>query len=480
MRPSRQYRCPPATVGRAGNRGSVEEEVVRHRLVRVMPTGAMLLSVALSASAQGLTGQITGMVTDSGGGVMPGATVSIKNAGTNQVRESVTGADGTFQFPDLLAGTYDITVSVQGFKTYEQKGIVLGATERVALRQIALEVGQLQETVTVTSEAALVQTTNAARSALVDREQIDDIAVKGRDFASYLKLLPGVVDTSAREAPGWGSMGGLSINGRTGGFNFSYDGVTNKDTGSNSGNYAAPALDSIAEVRVQTSNFQAEYGRSSGATITVITRSGSKDFHGSAAYYKRDDSLNGNEFARRQQCGLGVSAQCTPPLYNFDNEAWTLGGPVLIPGTGFNRGRNKLFFFFSQDILQRTDPGSLNQRRMPTALERAGDFSQTVDAQGRKLFIRDPLLSGNCAATSGGPACFPNNIIPTNRIDPIGAALLNIFPLPNATDPTGQNQYNYTFQTVQDWPRNDQVLRMDWNIAPNTTAYGRLQWGYEK
>ena len=97
-----------------------------------------------------------------------------------------------------------------------------------------------------------------------------------------LKLLPGVIDTTNREAPGWGSMGGLSINGRSGGFNFSYDGVTNKDTGSNSGNYAAPALDSIAEVRVQTSNFQAEYGRSSGATITVITRSGSKDLHGSA------------------------------------------------------------------------------------------------------------------------------------------------------------------------------------------------------
>ena len=188
-----------------------------------------------------------------------------------------------------------------------------------------------------------------------------------------LKLLPGVVDTSNREAPGWGSMGGLSINGRSGGFNFSYDGVTNKDTGSNSGNYAAPALDSIAEVRVQTSNFQAEYGRSSGATITVVTRSGSKDFHGSAAYYKRDDALNGNEFNRaRGSAASGETAQCEPPLYKFDNEAWTLGGPVLIPGTDFNKGRNKLFFFLSQDILQRTDPGGLNQRRMPTALERAG------------------------------------------------------------------------------------------------------------
>ena len=158
------------------------------------------------------------------------------------------------------------------------------------------------------SEAALVQTTNAARSGLVDRaDRSTTSRSRGATSPAILKLLPGVVDTSHREAPGWGSMGGLSINGRSGGFNFSYDGVTNKDTGSNSGNYAAPALDSIAEVRVQTSNFQAEYGRSSGATITVVTRSGSKDFHGSAAYYKRDDALNGNEFTRRQQCGLGVT-----------------------------------------------------------------------------------------------------------------------------------------------------------------------------
>jgi hypothetical protein len=450
---------------------------------RIVLAVAMLVALGGSVDtlrAQGLTGQISGTVTDSGGGVLPGATVTVKNAGTNQTRETVTGVDGAFLFPDLLAGKYDVTVAVSGFKTYEQKGINLASTERVALRTIALEVGGLAETVTVQAESVQVQTTTAARSGLITRENIDDIALKGRDFAGMLKLLPGVIDTTNREAPGWGSMGGLSINGRSGGFNFSYDGVTNKDTGSNSGNYAAPALDSIAEVRVQTSNFQAEYGRSSGATITVITRSGSKDWRGSAAYYKRDTNLNGNEFSRRQQCGLGVTAQCDPPLYKFDNEAWTLGGPVLIPGSNFNKGRNKLFFFFSQDILQRTDPGGLNQRRMPTALERKGDFSQTFDAQGKLVFIRDPLLSGNCSATSGGPACFPGNVIPAGRFDAVGSSLLNLFPLPNADDPTGGRQYNYVFQTVQDWPRNDQVLRMDWNVAPQTTAYGRLQWGYEK
>ncbi|MEO8078654.1 MAG: carboxypeptidase regulatory-like domain-containing protein, partial [Acidobacteriota bacterium] len=450
-------------------------------LFRLVLAVTIMTAAASTLHAQGLTGQILGTVTDSGGGVLPGATVVLKNAGTNQTRETVTGPNGAFLFPDLLAGNYDIAVTVSGFKTYEQKGIKLASTERVGLRAIALEVGGVAETVTVQAESVQVQTTTAARSGLITRDNIEDIALKGRDFAGMLKILPGVIDTSAREAPGWGSMGGLSINGRSS-FNFSYDGVTNKDTGSNSGNYAAPALDSIAEVRVQTSNFQAEYGRSSGATITVITRSGSKDFRGSAAYYKRDTKLNGNEFSRRSACRAanGVSPTCDPPLYKFDNEAWTLGGPVLVPGTGFNKARNKLFFFFSQDLVQRTDPGNLLQRRVPTALERQGDFSQTFDASGRLVNVRDPLLAGSCSATTGGNACFPGNVIPAGRFDPVGLSLLNLFPLPNATDPTGTNQYNYVFQTVQDWPRNDQVLRMDWNVAQNTTAYGRLQWGYEK
>jgi len=428
--------------------------------------------------AQGLTGQITGTVTDNTGAIVPGATITIRNVGTGLTRETQTDGNGAFVFPDLLAGTFDMSVSLAGFKTFEQKGIVLGATERVALRTIALEIGGLTETIAVQSTAVQVQTTNGARSELITRDTMDNIAQKGRDFAGLLKLLPGVVDTRNREAPGWESMNNLSINGRTS-FNFSYDGVTNKDTGQNGANYAAPALDSIAEIRVQTSNFQAEYGRSSGATITVVTRSGSRDFHGSGALYKRDDALNGNEYSRRILCPTQPT-QCDAAPYKFDNGAWTLGGPVLIPNSSFNRSRDKLFFFWSQDVLSRTDPGTSNQRRVPTALERQGDFSQTFDNQGRLVFIRDPLLPGNCAATTGGPACFAGNRIPISRLDKNGLALLNLFPLPNAADPTGTNQFNYVFQTEQDWPRNDQVLRVDWNIAPGTTAYGRLQYGYEK
>ena len=140
--------------------------------------------------------------------------------------------------------------------------------------------------------------------------------------------------------------------------------------------------------------------------------------------------------------------------------------PGAHPGTELQQGPQQAVL-----LLVAGHPAAHRPRQPESATDadgaRAqGDFSQTFDSQGRLVFIRDPLLSGNCSATTGGPACFPGNVIPANRIDPDGQALLNLFPLPNATDPTGTNQYNYAFQTAQDWPRNDQVLRMDWNVAP--------------
>ena len=139
---------------------------------------------------------------------------------------------------------------------------------------------------------------------------------------------------------------------------------------------------------------------------------------------------------------------------------------MLLPGD-FNSGRNKLFFFWNQEFLPRTNPGNLERRTMPTELERRGDFSQSFDTNGRLIVVRDPQ--------TGQP--FPGNIIPASRIDANGQALLNLFPVPNATDPA--RQYNYTFQSAFEQPRNDQVLRVDWNVAPKTAFYSRLNFGYE-
>jgi hypothetical protein len=456
---------------------------VSHRFCRVVVL-AVAMVAALAAPhvfAQGLTGQISGVVTDSSGGLLPGATVVVKNVGTNVTREATTGSDGAFVITNLLAGTFDLSVTVSGFRPYEQKGIVLGATERLALRAIALEVGGISEVVSVAAESVKVQTTSGERSATITASQIEDIGLRGRDFMGSLKTLPGVIDTSARDAPGWGSVGNMSINGQTS-FNFSYDGVTNKDTGSNSGNYAAPALDSIAEVKVQASNFQAEYGRSSGATITVVTKSGTRDFRGTAAYYKRNENFNTNTWDRRRQCDAGQAASCAKAPYRFDNTAWTIGGPVLLPKTNFNRNRDKLFFFFSQDLLPRNDPGTLQLSTMPTELERNGDFSQTVDTAGRRVWIKDPLLAAQgltCHVVNGGPGCFADNKIPAGRINSIGKQMLGLFPLPNATDPTGGRQYNYTYQNELEKPRHDQVARVDLNINRDTTFYTRVQFGNE-
>ncbi|HEY8551152.1 MAG TPA: TonB-dependent receptor [Vicinamibacterales bacterium] len=414
---------------------------------------------AAGVSAQGLTGQISGSVLDSSHSVLPGATVTVQNVNTQVKREVVTDANGLFVVTDLLAGTYQVQVTLAGFKTYQQTNIVLSANERLALRPIVLEVGELQETVAVVAEAARVQTQSGERSGVITQDQLEDISLKGRDYMGMLKLMPGVVDTQNREAPGWNNINGLSINGgRNNTINLTYDGVTNLDTGSNTGPFLAPGLDSIAEIKVLTANYQAEYGRSSGGTINVITKSGTSQFRGGGFYQKRDDALNANEWQNNR---LGRPK----PPYKFDYTGYHIGGPITFPN--FNTDRSKLFFFWNQEFLPRTNPGNLERRRVPTALERQGDFSQSFGTNGQLLIVRDPL--------TGQP--FPGNRIPADRIDPNGQALLNLFPLPNFDDPT--NQANYTFQSSFDQPRNDQVLRVDWNVSPRTTFYSRLNFGYE-
>ncbi len=440
---------------------------------------------AIPGFAQGVTGQIAGTVVDAQKSAVPGATVSVRHTETQVAREAVTDGEGRFVITNILAGQYDLKVTLAGFKTYEQKGIPVTSTERVALQAIALEVGGVTEQVTVLAEEvfAQVQAQSGERSATVTAAQIQDIGLRGRDFMGALKVLPGVVDLSARDAPGWGSVGNMTINGNTN-FNFSYDGVTNKDTGSNSGNYAAPALDSIAEVKVQASNFQAEFGRSSGATIIVVTKSGTKNFSGSAAYYKRNEKLNENSWDRRRSCDAakatgGTSPFCATPRYRYDNTAWTLGGPVIVPGSSFNSNRDKLFFFYSLDFLPRTDPLGVQNSTMPTARERLGDFSQTRNNSGVLRNIRDPQRSGSCNVNSGGSGCFPGNIIPANRISVLGQQMMNLLPLPNAVDPTGAQQYNYQFDPSIEKLRREQVVRVDYNVRPGTTFYSRVQFGKE-
>ena len=285
----------------------------RFRGVLAFLTLALAVWTPGLAHAQGLSGQIGGSVVDNSKGAVPGATVTVRNTATAVTRDVVTDSEGLFVFTNLFAGTYDLRVTLTGFRTYEQKGLVLSATERLAVPPITLDVGGLAEVVTVEASAVHAQAQSGERSGTIRADEIKDTQLRGRDFLGLLQGMPGVVDTNVRNAPGWNAFLGTQINGLSDQLmGMSYDGVSSKDTGFGAANYVTPSLDSIAEVKIQTSNYQAEYGRAGGANIIVVTKSGSSKFSGSAAYFKRHEALTENTWDRRRKCDAtgGTSALC--------------------------------------------------------------------------------------------------------------------------------------------------------------------------
>ena len=241
-----------------------------------------------------------------------------------------------------------------------------------------------------------------------------------------------------------GSIGGLSLNGnRAGSNNVAVDGVTALNTGNNTNLMYEPNLDSIGEVKVLTSNYQAEYGRMGGGQILIITKSGTKSFHGTAYDYYRHEDLNANDFFANR-----TGTPRSP--YRYRVTGYSLGGPIFIPHT-FNTSRDKLFFFFSQDFTgTRSNPGT-KLVTIPTALERNGDFSQSRDVNGALISIKDP--------TTGKP--FPGNMVPPDRINPNGQGLLNAFPLPNYVDPDSKNLYRWNYRTAYSgpYPKRQEVFK---------------------
>jgi hypothetical protein len=420
----------------------------------------LLFCLAPGAFAQGLTGQISGTVTDPSGSPVPNALLVLTNVGTTQARQATTVQDGYFVFTQLLPGTYSLTITAPGFKKFEQPEIVLTATERVVVPEVKLELGELTQTVTVEAIAARLQTQSAERSGLISTNQMQQISMKGRDYLGLVRLLPGVLDTANREAPGWNNINGISINGnRPGTINLTLDGISSLDTGSMGGPYLAPGMDAVGEVKVLLTNYQAEYGRSSGGTINAVIKSGSKDFHGGAFHFVRNEAFNAKEFFRNRD-------NQPKPQYRYNYPGYFIGGPVILPG--INKSREKLFFFWSQEFLPRKRPTNLARRTFPTELERQGDFSQTFDQGGTLIPIWDP---------TNNRVPFPNNRVPANRIDPAGQKLLSMFPLPNATDPA--RSFNSVFSATVDQPRREEILRVDWNIGPRTIFYARGIQNYE-
>src|SRR5215831_7929062 len=422
-------------------------------------TLAALLTAGYS-SGQGLTGQISGTVSDASGSAVI-AEVVLLNQGTSQTRRLMSDATGSFVFAQLLAGEYTLTISAPGFKKYQETNVVLSSSERAVVRPITLEVGAITESISVTAEAVKLQTQSAERSGTLSANMIVETPQKGRHFLSLLSLMPGVINNNNFEGPAGGGIGGIRINGsRAGSLTVTSDGVPNVDTGNQQGPTLLPALESIGEIKVLLTNYQAEYGRNYGGSITTVTKAGTRQFHGGGYYFKRNEALNANDYFRNRD---GLSRT----FYRYDYPGYYMGGPVLIPG--LLKSREKLFFFWSQEYLPRTTPTPLGRLMFPTALERQGDFSQTVDTNGTVIQILDPL---------NNRSPFPGNVIPANRIDKAGQGLLNVFPLPNTVDPA--HTFNDVFQGRVSEPHHFEVLRLDWNISPKTTFYTRLHHNSDK
>src|ERR1041385_2354423 len=257
-----------------------------------------LLLLASVAFAQSTTSSVNGTLVDSTGAAIPAAGCSLADQATGATFKATSSGDGLFTFPSVPASIYTLTVQATGFKALQMKDIVVTSRELRALGNVTMQVGEVRESVSVMAEATTVQLASAERSGVLTGAQVNDIALKGRDFFALLQTIPGVVDTtSARDTTSNTAGAGIFINGnRDNQKNVSVDGITAMDTHSNGSLSFQPNMDAIAEVKILTNNYQAEVGRNSGGAIAAIIKSGTKGFHGSGYDFYRHESLNANSF----------------------------------------------------------------------------------------------------------------------------------------------------------------------------------------
>ncbi|MBV8844350.1 MAG: carboxypeptidase regulatory-like domain-containing protein [Bryobacterales bacterium] len=427
---------------------------------------------AVAAYGQTITGSLSGSVLDPQSAPIQGATVTITETSRNFTAVTKTGAEGNFLSAGLLPGNYSVTVEATGFKKLSRSGIPLDANDKLDIGNLQVEVGAVTETVEVTGEAALLQTESVERSATITGHQIENIEVNGRNPLDLAKLIPGVVSTANFSLAGIGGLNNLNVNGERGSQNqLTINGIGAVDTGNNGQQSAVLSMDSISEFKMLTGTYQAEYGRSMGGQVALVTKTGGEQFHGSGYWYHRNESLNANTFLNNVR-GL------PKPLFRYNDPGYTIGGPIFIPKI-FERARHKAFFFWSEEFQRQLSPNTPKNVLVPTALERQGDFSQSLDNTGRKLtFINDPLTQKP----------FPNMQIPKSRIYAPGQAVLNLYPLPNTTQ---VSNFNYTSQLPGEAPRREDLLRLDYNATdrvhlfghwindqqPNVTPYGSFVLG---
>jgi hypothetical protein len=434
----------------------------------VAGAAVMLAMGAGSALAQSTRGSVAGTVRDGQGAAVPGATVELTSPRRNDTQVATANESGDFVFLNLLPDTYNLKVSMDSFKTVEQANVVVNAADRLSLGVITLELGAVSETVTVTTRVVEVQSRDAVRNFSVDSAAIENLAVNGRDPLLLARLAPGIADAGGICMIVNGARDNTTI--------YTVDGVSNLDTGNN-GVLGSINLDAVEEFKILTNAYQAEYGRSSGAQVSLVTKSGGRDYHGTAYGYRRQESWNANTFINNRERGRALETDPNTkvglkPINRQTDAGFTIGGP--IPLGGYNKDRNKLFFFFAFENQRRNvPPAAPNRVKVPTELERQGDFSQSLDNNGRPYnLIRDYQTGLPCTAADTR-GCFQDGgvvgRIPQNRLYAPGMAILNAYPLPNTNGPG----YNYESQVAVQIDRREEIFRADWQASSDWRVYGR-------
>ena len=416
----------------------------------------VVMGIGLFAGVNAQTatvGNLSGTVKDPSGAAVPNADVEVKEENTGATRVAHANDDGFYLFTSLAAGRYTVSTAPTGFKRTVANGVEVHVGENKILN-LDLQVGQVSETVTVTSDAAPVETRSGDVSSLVSEKQVTELPLNGRNYSQLALMVPGVspATNGSFAARGTGLDGGvdMSVNGNGSNQNlWTVDGVNNMDVGSNRTLLVFPSIDTIAEFRVMRNSFSAEYGQAQGAVVNLITKGGGNDFHGSAYEFFRHTKLNANNFFLNKvpltpaQIAAGKT-KAERAYLKYNNFGGSFSGPIW---------KNKIFFFWSEEW-RFEDRGTTVSGRVPTAAEKLGDFSGTLT----NPLPNDPF--------TGLP--YPGNVIPAARLSPAGLALMKIYPDPNAGGNLWVNSPIQPIRTRQD------SIRGDWTVTSNMNVMVRF------
>lgn len=380
---------------------------------------AVLVLLCFPLRAQSPTAAVVGIIRDASGASVPGAAIKVRDMNTNITRDTVSGPDGGFTVPNLAPSLYEVSVEMSGFQTLRETSLELRVNQTARL-ELQLKVGAMSQAVEVTAQVPLLNTENPAKGDVIVTEEMSEMPLDGRNFQDLALMVPGVVPNAE------GDSGSFPINGaRSDGTNYLIDGL-NARRPEFGQTQVSPNLDSIQEFKLETSGYSAEYGRLGGGVMSVVLKSGSNRFHGAVFEFLRNDKFDARNFfaadknaLRRNQFGAMIS------------------GPVVLPR--LYDGHNRTFFMFSWESF-RDAGGNIRLSRVPTELERLGDFSKTLDARGNAVRVKDPFAAN---------AVFPDNRIPADRLSPVSANILPYWPLPNR--PGQANNYLATASSHNPW-----------------------------